>query len=150
MYYIISIKKDNSNITQYLKNGWILHNQENLWWINYKKQWMSKTTGVIFTLLKLHLTHWPLGYLIEILGRNFQTDFIDWWLRHLLWNCHDMNVIGLHWCSVNIGSGNGLVPSGNKPLPELMLTQICRHMASRLTSRVFSICSQILTLFTTE
>ena len=31
---------------------------------------------------------------------------------------------------VNIGSGNGLVPSGNKPLPEPMLTQICCHMAS--------------------
>ena len=26
---------------------------------------------------------------------------------------------------VNIGSGNGLVLSGNKPLPEPMLTQIC-------------------------
>ena len=32
--------------------------------------------------------------------------------------------LGLHWWSVNIGSGNGLVPSGNKPLPEPMLTQI--------------------------
>ena len=32
-----------------------------------------------------------------------------------------------HWTLlmiVKIGSGNGLVPSGNKPLPELMLTQI--------------------------
>ena len=35
-----------------------------------------------------------------------------------------MKVTGLHWWSVNIGSGNGLVPSGNKPLPEPMLTQI--------------------------
>ena len=61
---------------------------------------------------------------------NFQTDFSDWWLRHLLWNCPNMNVTGLHWWSVSIGSGNGLVPSGNKPLPEPMLTQICRHMAS--------------------
>ena len=26
--------------------------------------------------------------------------------------------------SVNIGSGNGMVPSGNKPLPGPMLTQI--------------------------
>ena len=26
---------------------------------------------------------------------------------------------------VNIGSGNDLVPSGNKPLPEPMLIQIC-------------------------
>ena len=37
------------------------------------------------------------------------------------------------WWRVNIGSGNGLVPSGNKPLPEPMLTQIhvaCDHMAS--------------------
>ena len=25
---------------------------------------------------------------------------------------------------VNIGSGNGLVPSGNKPLPETILTQM--------------------------
>ena len=30
----------------------------------------------------------------------------------------------LHWWLVNIGSGNGLVPLGIKPLPELMLTQI--------------------------
>ena len=55
---------------------------------------------------------------------NFQTDFSDWWLRRLLLNCPNMNVIGLCWWSVNIGSGNGLVPSGNKPLPEPMLTQI--------------------------
>ena len=58
------------------------------------------------------LTQWPLGNLN------------DSWLRHLLWNCPNMNVIGLHWWSVNIGSGNGLVPSGNKPLPEPMLTDI--------------------------
>ena len=30
----------------------------------------------------------------------------------------NMNVIGLHWWSISIGSGNGLVPPGNKPLPE--------------------------------
>ena len=33
------------------------------------------------------------------------TDFSDCWLRHLLWNCPNMNVAGLHWWSVNIGSG---------------------------------------------
>ena len=38
--------------------------------------------------------------------------------------------MSLHWWSVNIVSGNGLVLSGNKPLPEPMLTQISRHMAS--------------------
>ena len=35
---------------------------------------------------------------------------------------------------VNIGSGNGFVPSGNKPLPEPVLTQIYfaiwRHQAT--------------------
>ena len=55
---------------------------------------------------------------------QFPNWFSYWWLRHLLWNCPDMNVTGLHWWSVIIGSGNGLVPSGNKPLPEPVLTQI--------------------------
>ena len=62
---------------------------------------------------------------------NFQMDFSDWWLRHLLWNCPNMNVTGLHWWSVNIGSGSGLVPSGNKPLPEPMLTQILPYGVTR-------------------
>ena len=35
-----------------------------------------------------------------------------------------MNATRPYWWLVNIGSGNGLVPSGNKPLPEPMLTQI--------------------------
>ena len=57
---------------------------------------------------------------------------IDDWCDGILWNCHQMNVTGSYWWSVNIGSGNGLVPSGNKPLlswangdPDL-----CRHMVS--------------------
>ena len=41
--------------------------------------------------------------------------------------------------TVNIGSGNGLVPSGNKPLPEPMLTQslvaLWRHYAPMLMYR---------------
>ena len=32
--------------------------------------------------------------------------------------------MSLDWWSVNIGSGNGLVLSGNKPLPEPVLTEI--------------------------
>ena len=35
-----------------------------------------------------------------------------------------MIVNGVNWWLVSIGSCNGLVPSGNKPLPEPMLTQI--------------------------
>ena len=33
-------------------------------------------------------------------------------------------LLGLSDDEVNIGSGNGLVPSGNKPLPEPMLTKV--------------------------
>ena len=35
-----------------------------------------------------------------------------------------MNVLEPYWRQVNIGSGNGLVPPGTKPLPEPMLTRI--------------------------
>ena len=69
---------------------------------------------------------------------NFQTDFSDCWLKNLLWNWLNMNVTGLNWWSVNSGLGNGLVPSGNKPLPEPMLTQIsvaiwCHQAAMTMT-----------------
>ena len=43
-------------------------------------------------------------------------------LKYFLWNCYQVNATTPHWSLVNIGSGNGLVPSGNKPLPESMLT----------------------------
>ena len=55
---------------------------------------------------------------------HFQANSSNWRLRYLLWNCPQMTVTALHWWSLNIGSGNGLVPSGNKPLSEPMLTQI--------------------------
>ena len=60
------------------------------------------------------LTHCPLGDSNEWLHKycNFQTKLSEWWLRYISWNCHQMNVIGPCWWLVNIGSGNGLVPSG--------------------------------------
>ena len=53
---------------------------------------------------------------------NFQTNFSDWWLKFLLWNCS--HITRPHWWWVSIGSGNGLLPSGKTPLHESMLTQI--------------------------
>ena len=35
-----------------------------------------------------------------------------------------MNVMESYWLHVNIGAGNGLLPSGNKSLPESMLTKL--------------------------
>ena len=44
----------------------------------------------------------------------------DSYLVLFLWNCLQVNATRSHWWVVSIGSGNGLVPSGNKPLPEPM------------------------------
>ena len=41
-----------------------------------------------------------------------------------------VNTTGLHSWQVNIGSGNGLVPSGSKSLPDPLLTKFYCHMAS--------------------
>ena len=41
----------------------------------------------------------------------------------LLWNWCQVIFTGSHWWQVNIGSGNGLLPPGNKPLYEPVLTE---------------------------
>ena len=56
---------------------------------------------------------------------NFRSNFSDWHLRYLLWNCPQIILTGPYWWKVNIGSGNGLVLPGNKPLHEPMLPQFC-------------------------
>ena len=53
---------------------------------------------------------------------GFQVHFSDWWFGHLSLNLFQVNIFGPHSWWVNIGSGNGLAPSGNKPLPEPVLT----------------------------
>ena len=53
-----------------------------------------------------------------------KTHFDNLYLMHLLLNYGEIKATGLHCLTVNIGSGNGLVPSGNKPLPETMLIKI--------------------------
>ena len=61
---------------------------------------------------------------------NVQTYFTNRYLEDFMWNYPQVNAEETHWWHVNTGSDNGLVPTGNKPLPEPMLTQISRHMAS--------------------
>ena len=41
-----------------------------------------------------------------------------------MWNCSEINATEPCWYYVDIGLSYSLVPSDNKPLPELMLTQI--------------------------
>ena len=61
-------------------------------------------------------------------GCNFQTQIKN---TNLLWNCSQSNATKPCWSLANVSSGNGVMPSGNKPLPEPMLTQfygaIWRH-----------------------
>ena len=54
----------------------------------------------------------------------FQTHIKNRYLELFLQNCPQVNATRPHRWLVNIGSDNGLVLSGNKPLPEPMLTQI--------------------------
>ena len=61
------------------------------------------------------------GWLQSTISK-FQTHFNDKYLQYFLWNCYQVNATTPHWSVVNIGSGNGLVPSANKPLPEPVLT----------------------------
>ena len=63
-------------------------------------------------------TQWSLGNVV-VISKHMVL------IMHFLWICSQMNAREHFWWQVNIGSGNGLVPSGNKPLPEPMLTQIC-------------------------
>ena len=59
------------------------------------------------------------------------------------WIVRKLNATRPHWWLVSIGSGNGLVPSGNKPLPEPILDKIYvtiwRHRATMSQSLMWSI-----------
>ena len=56
-----------------------------------------------------------MGFLLS----NCQAKLSYWWLMHHLRNCLLMNINGWpYWWWLNIDSGNGVVTSNNKTLPE--------------------------------
>ena len=72
--------------------------------------------------MKISLTPWHKGDTTVMLTKNnFDTHNTEYYLGHSLWNCSQVNPTEPHYWEVNVGSGNGLVPSGNKPLQEPML-----------------------------
>ena len=84
------------------------------------------------TKFDLALTQWSLGVMSVILKSIIFKLIMQISSLCLLWNGFQVKAAGPHYWQVNIiGSGNGLVPSGNKPLPEPMLTKIsatiCRN-----------------------
>ena len=66
----------------------------------------------------------PWGIWLQSQISKFQTHFKDKHLKYFMLNCYQLNAATPHWSLINIGSGNGLVPSGNKPLPDPILTLI--------------------------
>ena len=92
-----------------------LHSQQVQSWVILLNE-ISCTEGH-FRSSGVILTHWPLGNLNAIL--KIECSILLYWLVSsdlLIMNATGLNI-------VNTGPGNGLVPSGNKPLPEPMLTR---------------------------
>ena len=60
------------------------------------------------------LNHWPLGDVVKLV--IFKLSHItERYPEHFLWNCPQVNATRPHYRLVNIGSGNGLMPSGTRP-----------------------------------
>ena len=66
------------------------------------------------------LTHWPLGELAILSTIQFSNSWYKIVATRWFTQCSQVNITE----PTNENSGNGLVPSGNKPLPEPMLTKI--------------------------
>ena len=77
------------------------------------------------------LTHCPSEMWQKLWKYNSHTHYTELYLEHSLWSCCQGNATEPNQREVNIGLGNGLVQSGNKPLPEPTLTKtsvdIWRH-----------------------
>ena len=84
--------------------------------------WTDEYLQVVMTSQNVDLQELPI-LLKEGGGGGIQTHFSDKYLKYFLWNSYQVNTTP-HWSLVNNGSGNGLVPSSNKPLHEPMFTQI--------------------------
>ena len=100
------------------------------WEWNYNKKKQILPTICLSTFSYI-LTHWPLGDVAVILINfndnfynwlsNFQTDVKHTHFERFLRNRPQVTATRPYWWLVNIISGNGFVPSGNKPSHEPML-----------------------------
>ena len=84
---------------------------------------------IVFAVMNDHLSYGTKNLIIgtwetwmQHQKYNFQSCFADWHLYLFLHNV-GMKATGLNWWYVNVASCNGLVPLGNKPMSETMLTQ---------------------------
>ena len=115
---------------------WARNSRGMYWWHTAKKRMLqcvstfcqqsiaeSKVRRILKTLAKLMVQklEQPNPQSLVASNINVKANFSDRWLRYLIWNCSQVNVTRPYSWEFNIG--NGLMPSGNKPLPELILTR---------------------------
>ena len=82
--------------------------------------------------------------IISLVFSMAENHWYPWW-RHLV--CmYQVTVIGPRLSWVNMGSDNGLVPSGNKPLSEPILTQIYATIWRHQTTISYNCNRKILTV----
>ena len=65
----------------------------------------------------------------------------DWYIEHShdpLWYYPQVNMTWLHHWWVNIGLGYDLMSSGNKPLPQPMLSKICMLLSRSQRVNIFT------------
>ena len=105
----------------------------NQWWRQLCKNWiLFKMSSCIHRIFRCYrclvhvnnygLTHWPRGHTRAFLKMQFSNSFYILIDKYFLWKCSHVNATE-PIAQVNICSVAGLVPSGNKPLPEPMLNQ---------------------------
>ena len=81
-------------------------------WLRHLFLWIRvMCLPIFYRVVSLSLTQYSPGRLKwHFREINFQANLNDWWLRYLLWNCPQMNVIGTYLWQVNISPVNALVP----------------------------------------
>ena len=68
----------------------------------------------------------PDGTLVLEMWKKFyiQANRNDWWLKYLLWNCPQMNIIAPHWWLINIAIRQQAITWAN------FNAILCHHMES--------------------
>ena len=67
--------------------------------------------------------------------------FKTWIYEQFLWNSPEVNAILPRWLLVNIGSGDGLVSLGHKPLRKPILTKFYDAIWLKCVNKSFMITS---------
>ena len=89
-------------------------------------EWAVDCASKLWKIICTNPSQCPIGLLMTPKLKLWEIYWKTWYgwsswapiVKLLSGECHRIYL----WWEVNIGSGNGLVPSGNKPLPEPMLT----------------------------